>query len=239
MILIAAITTFAIKAQASPLPDYPLVFAMGSAETQLKPDICVVAFRITIRDEDPTNALTHVEQRSVEALAILANSGVKPEDVVGYEINKDRVRNYPNRDRLEFLGYEMTRRIEFTLRDLAQYETILSSLLKTPDVVDIRTSFDRTDRNEIESRLLAEAVADARAKAELMAAGSQQRIVRLRAISQSGFYNLAERFGLGNVQYDSVMRSMRSPEKRELLFVPATIEFANSVSLIYEIEEDR
>lgn len=233
------VTTVVIGAQASPLPDYPFVFASGDAKSEVKPDICHVEFHITIRDQDPTNGLALVEQRSIVALAILADNGVKKEDVIGFEVDKDHVRNYESRDKLEFLGYEMRRKIEFTLRDLTQYEPILSPLLKTPDVVDIQTSFDRTDRKDIESRLLAEAVANARAKADLMAKGSRQRIVKLRAISQSGFYNLGERFGLGNVQFDNRMYSMSVPPKQELLFVPSTIEFGNSVSLIYEVEADK
>ena len=234
-----AITIVVIGAQASPLPDYPFVFASGDAKTEAKPDICHVQFQITIRDQDPTNGLAQVEQNSLVALAILADNGVKKEDVIGYEVNKDHVQNYESREKLEFLGYEMRRRIEFTLHDLAKYEPIISRLLKTPNVVGLEASFDRTDRKDIESRLLTEAVADARAKADLMAKGSRQRIVKLRAISQSGFYNLGERFGLGSVEIDNKMYDMSAPLKSEILFVPSTIEFSNSVSLIYEIEEEK
>ena len=234
-----AIATMAVETQASPLPDYPFVFANGDAKTEVKPDICHVGFQITIRDQDPTNGLALVEQRSIVALAILAENGVKKEDVIGFEVDKNHVQNWDSRDKLDFLGYEMRRRIEFTLRDLAKYEPILSRLLKTPDLVDLRTGFDRTDRKDIESRLLAEAVADARAKVDLMVKGSGQRIVKLRAISQSGFYNLGERFGLGNMQFDNTMYSRSAPPKTELLFVPSTIEFGNSVSLIYEVEEEK
>lgn len=239
IIIASAIVAVVNLAQASPLPDYPIVFARGEAEAEFKPDVCKVDFKITIRDKNPTNALQLIEQRSAEALAILADNGVKKKDVVGFEIDKDRVRNYEKRDQLEYLGYEMRRRIEFTLRDLTKYEPILSRLLKTPDVVDLDAAFDRSDRKDIESRLLAEAVSDARSKAELMAKGSGQRIVKLRAISQQGFYNLSEHFGLGNMEYSSTMYSRSAPSKRELLFVPSTIEFRNSVSLIYEIEEKK
>jgi len=231
----AAVTTLA---NASPLPDYPLVFARRAAEEEAKPDICEVSYRIKVRHESPTNALDIIQTRSAETLAVLEKHGVKKEDIVGFEVDKDRVENYEKRDELAFLGYEMTRRIEFTLRDLKKYDPVVSTLLKTPDVTSIRTSFDRTDREEIESRLLSKAVDNARRKAELMAKGSNQKIVKLRAISQDGFYNFGERFGLGNVENSGgVMYSRSAPPKRELLFVPSTIEFRNSVSLIYEIEQ--
>jgi len=60
--------------------------------------------------------------------------------VFAFEVDKARVRIYENRDKLEFLGYEMRRKIECTLRDLTKYEPILFRLPKTPDVVDTRVA---------------------------------------------------------------------------------------------------
>ncbi len=238
-IVIALLIMAASLAHASPLPDYPFAFANGEAQEDLAPTTCKVAYEIKVRDKDPTNAMRAVESRSAETLDILFKHGVKKEDIMGYEVNKDLVRDYDNRDRLEFLGYEMTRRIVFTLGELQKYDPIVSVLLKTPDVTDIRTSFDRNDRKEIEARMMAGAVSDAKMKAELMAEGSGQRIVRLRAISQHGFYNLTESFGLGNRESDGRMYSMGSQPERELLFIPSTIKFQTSVSVIYEIEEKK
>ena len=228
-----------LASQASPLPDYPFVYAGGQAQSNIAPNTCKVAYHITVRDRDATNGMRTVEKRSSETLGLLAENAVKKEDIVGFEITKDAVRNYEQRDSLEFLGYEMTRQIEFSLQDLQKYERIVSALLKTPDVTRIRTTFDRTDRKEIETRLMAQAVSAARAKAQLMAEGSAQRIVKLRAISEYGFYNLSGQFGLGDRLYGALHSDMARQPEKELLFVPSTIQFGNTVSVIYEIEEKK
>jgi uncharacterized protein YggE len=167
---------------ASPLPEYPFVYATGEAEERIAPDTCSVSFGIHIRDKDPTNGVRLLEARSAEVLDLLAKHEVKREDIVGCAVSKTLIWEYAKPDRPEFHGYAIGRDIVFTLRDLRKYEPIVSALLKTPDVTDINESFGRTDRKEIESRLSAKAVVDARANAQLIAEGAGQRIVKLRAV---------------------------------------------------------
>ncbi|MHB9067308.1 MAG: hypothetical protein ACYC4B_26285 [Pirellulaceae bacterium] len=76
-----------------------------------------------------------------------------------------------------------------------------------------------------------------------MAEGSGQRIVKLRAISPVGFRELSVDFGLSSTSEISVLNSVAPEtvirELEEMLFVPATIEFRNSVSVIYELAESK
>lgn len=239
MFVLLGLITMTSFTQASPLPDYPFVFARGEAKTKLAPDITRVSYRIKAFDKISTNVLALMESCSLKTIAILSANGIKKEDIVGYEVEKDILRNYDkvSEKELEIIGYNMSRRIEFTLRDLSKYEAIVSALLKTPNVADIRTGFDRTDRDIVEEDLLADAVSDARRKAEVMAKGSHQRIKGLKAISQQGFSNLGEAFGFGSRKYDNIMYSTSGAQDKDLLFIPSTVEFESSVVLLYEIEE--
>ncbi|MBM4087880.1 MAG: DUF541 domain-containing protein [Planctomycetes bacterium] len=230
------VSVVACVSGATEIPDYPFVYAEGSVTARIAPDMCCVSYTVRIRDRDSANAIKMVESRSAETISMLVNHGVKKDDIVGHEIEKDVVREQAERDTLAILGYEIRRVIRFPLRDLKQYDPIVSALLKTDNVVNVFTAFDRTDRDDVESRLLSEAVAKAKAKAELMAKGAGQQIVKLRAISQRGFQNFGEQFGLGNRSY-GFFNSLESSPREELLFVPSSIEFSNSVSVIYELTE--
>ena len=205
----------------------------------LPPDVARVSFQIKAFDEVSTNVLAVIESRSFETLVILATNGVKKDDIVGFEVEKDVVNN---RDKetfknLQIIGYSMNRRIEFTLRDLSKYDPIISGLLRTPNVSNIKTEFNRTDVTNVEEKLLSDAVADARHKANLIAKGTQQRIKSVKAVSQQGFYNLGEAFGVGNQKFGQVSYSVGDQPSRELLFIPATVEFTSCVFLLYEVEE--
>ena len=230
-----AITSFT---QASPLPDYAFVFARGESKEKLAPDIARVSYRIKAFDKSSTNVLAQMEASSLKTLDILSANGIKKEDIVGFEVEKEILRNYDkvSEKEYEIIGYDMSRRIEFTLRDLSKYEAVIAPLLKTPNVSNIRTEFDRTDRVRIEEKLLSDAVLDGRHKAEMMAKGAQQRIKGLKAISQQGFNNIGEAFGFGNVAGDNVMYSSTESRGRDLLFIPSTVEFQSSVFLLYEVE---
>lgn len=233
-----ALLTLAIFVRASngsPLPDYPMVFARGNASASYEPNVCNASFRIIIRHANADEALKLVEIRTAEAIEILSNNDIQNKDVVGFEISKHRIRNQ-NRERIEFIGYEMSRRINFTIHDLTKFESIVTRLLETPDVVDIETNFGRTDYKEIEASLLSDAVADAHAQAILMAEGAGQRIVRLRAISQHGFHNIAQEFALGGSGDEHDWTSRRSDHEPSFLFVPALVWFGNNVAVIYEID---
>ena len=181
------------------------------------------------------------EALSAKTLAVLFEHGVKREDVVASDINKDAVRGDEQRDKLVTLGYEITQHIEFTLRDLTKYRAVVSALMKTDDVTVYDTKYDRTDREEIESRLLTEAISKARAKAELLANGSGQRIVKVRAISPVGVRDLSADFGLSSTSAISVLSRPADEtvirELEDMLFVPSTIDVRNSVSMIYELAE--
>ena len=239
IIIMTIMFALAFTTNASPLPDYPFIFTEGDASIELKPDLCTITFQITIRDKDATNALQQMTHRSSEALAILADNDVKAEDIIAFEISKRHVRNQ-SRDshQFEFLGYEMKRKIEITLKDLQNYSTLMSTLIKTSDIIGLNSEFDRTDREEIESKLLAEAVSAAKTKAKIMAQASEQRIIKLQALSSSDFKTLGEQFGLGG-RSESYFGSRMSASGGgpEVIFVPSSIEFLGSVSVIYMVEE--
>ncbi len=190
---------------------------------------------------DSAIAMKSFEALSAKTLAVLFEHGVKREDVVASDINKDAVRGDEQRDKLVTLGYEITQHIEFTLRDLTKYRAVVSALMKTDDVTVYDTKYDWTDREEIESRLLTEAISKARAKAELLANGSGQRIVKVRAISPVGVRDLSADVGLSSTSAISVLSRPTEEtvirELEDMLFVPSTIDVRNSVSMIYEFAE--
>jgi uncharacterized protein YggE len=225
-------------AYGSPLPDYPLAYAIGAAKTNIAPNTATVNYRVVVRDKDATKATQAIQSRSADTIALLLKEGVKKEDIVAFEVEKNVVQDSENQKRLEFLGYEVARPTRFTIQDFEKYQTIISTLMKMPDVVDIRTTFDRTDRKSIEATLVAQAVADAKTKTQVLLDGAGQRIVKLRALSEYGFYDLAGTFGLES-RMSSGRAAGATAQPAETLFAPTTIEFHSSVSVIYEIEEKK
>jgi hypothetical protein len=48
---------------------------------------------------------------------------------------------------------------------------------------------------------------------------------------------LSEAFGFGNRKYENLMYSTSGAQEKDLLFIPATVEFQSSVVIVYEVAE--
>jgi len=220
---------------ASELPDFPFVFAQGQAEIKRPPDIATISFQIEQFDEQAVNALTIVRNRSAELIAFFEAQKINEKDIVAYEIDKRAVRERKDHKKYKIIGYEITRNFSVKLEDLNRYEQFIKKLLSLDNVTNIKTEFDRRDRKQIEADLLVKAGQDARAQAELMAKGFQTEIGSVFAISQRGFQDLWTEFGLkGGYAYARLNES--DMRKSDFLFIPSTINFQNTVTVIFKLK---
>jgi uncharacterized protein YggE len=223
---------------ASPLPEYPFVFAAGSAEVDVPPDIVRLKLRVSAHHADADAALAAVQETSNRVLEILAAAGVKSPDIDASSIDKSARRHWDNtQERSVPDGFDVTRRFTVVVRNLAKYPEMGKALLALPNTDDFDPTFNRTDRTKIEADLLARAAQDARNRAEQMAAGFARSLGPVRAIAQIPFSALPHWLGFsGDEPYGmhAMVFDRRAPEVDRLL-VPATISISESVNVLYEL----
>ncbi|MFX0201767.1 MAG: SIMPL domain-containing protein [Candidatus Hodarchaeota archaeon] len=232
--IILLLSVLGVGAHASQLPDFPFVFAQGRGEIEVPPDIATVSFHVEEFNENATNALEVVRNRSAELITFFAEHKIKKEDIVAYEIDKKAVRERKDYKELKILGYEVSRRFSITLRDLSLYEQFIKKLLFLKNVVNINAEFDRTDRKKIEADLIAEASRNAREQAELMAKGFGVQLGSVFAISQRGFQRLATEFGV--MGYEHGVAYKKRMVAKDFLFAPSTITLQNTVTAIFKLK---
>ena len=230
----ALVITFAAASQASQLPDFPFVFARGSARLDVVPDIGTLTFRVYARRADPAKATAVVQERSQQLLKSFSERKIAQKDIVAHEIDKNVVRER-EKEEPKVVGYEVARRFSVTLRDLKNCEPLVKALLAMEDVIDVSATFDRTDRKKIEAELTAKAGQDAREEAERLARGLGAQLGSVFAISESGFAGLGEEFGMGEAYRESFSNDA-FPYK--ILFVPATISLEKKVTAIFKLKID-
>jgi uncharacterized protein len=224
---------------ASGIPTFPFVFVTGQAEQEVSPDIATVSFGVQVFDADPGHALSQIEERSAELMAIFAKSGVENKDVVAYEINKEVVRERKDYIALKILGYELTRRMSVTIRKLADFDVLMMQFIGLKNVSQVHTVFDTTKRKEIESDLFRQAAQKARQQADLLAKGFGSEISSVHAISVTpwGFGGIDNEFGLGPTYrgYAAAAPAQAAREKGMNVLVPNTIKLQKAVSAIYKL----
>jgi hypothetical protein len=109
----------------------------------------------------------------------------------------------------------------------------MEKLLTMENITHIETQFDRTDREKIETNLIAQAGQNAREQAKKIAKGFGVELGAVYAISQQGFYNLGAEFSL---ERDRTPRRRTAYMESDFLFVPSTITFYSGVSAIFKIK---
>ena len=225
-------------AMAGDLPSFPFVFVSGEAGKEVMPDKAIVGFGVEVFDANPDKALSTMEERSAELMAIFTKYGIENKDVVAYDINKRTVRQTKDFVALGILGYELTRTISVTVRVLDRFDGLMTDIVSLKNTTGIRTVFDTTKRKEIEVDLFREAAQKAREQADLLAKGFGTEVSSVHAISasQGGFGNIENEFGMGAGFRGYVAQAAGPLAKTVQVFVPNTIKLQESVSAIFRLK---
>ncbi|MCG2584974.1 SIMPL domain-containing protein [Massilia sp. TS11] len=185
----AGLTAFAT---ASELPAYPFIHVNGSANVTVIPTVGEIDLDIVSTDADPAAAWTIVETRMAELKDVYAALEL---DAAGIEMQSIRRRNKRTNVPGEVIP-ETICSVHLTIRDLSKWDGLVAGLLKLANIDGFGVAFSRDDRKRIEKEMMAEAIADAQAKAEDMASGLGRKIAGVGGISAQPLKNLTYAFGL-------------------------------------------
>jgi len=232
----AVALSLAISAAASPLPDFPFINVSGEAHLEVAPDKARIQFVIRQTAAKADTATEAVYRQGRELMQFLASQGVTEADIDAAQINKDALhKDYNDRT---ITGYEASQPISITLHQLTNYVAIMDYLFKQPQIFSIHGSFDSSQREQHELKLSRQAGADARQRAERLAAAQGVKISAVFAISEaSGWGQLAADFGFGAgaVSYGAMHKTAEMADGGNNLVLPRYITLQKSVNVLYKI----
>jgi len=235
----AALALVTLNAFASPLPEYPFVFAVGDAKATLPPDAGHLNFTVSSRNADADVSLAAVRKTSELALSILAEAGVADADVNASSMNKESRSHWDDkRGQSVPDGYEVSRKFEIKVRNLDRYPKMVTALFALPNTADFYASFKRSDAATVSAQLLEAAAADAKAKAEKMAAQFGAILGRVRAISQIPVAEVPFVFGVSTLplRIGAPDFAIEAPDSVDRLLVPASVEITERLNVVFELE---
>lgn len=224
-------------ALAADLPDYPFVFVTGTADTAVHPDIAHCSAMVTARDKDAAKASNAVDERVNAVVAMATANHVAAADIDASATRK-QVLTESARDVVAISGYEISREISFTVRDVDASIPIEQSLMTSPNVVNVSCRFDRTDRKSLEAELTTRALQSARDEADRLARPLGRHVTSAAAVSRIPFASIPEALGVGGMAtgvYAGPRMFKMSAAASELL-VPATISLSASVNVLFKME---
>jgi uncharacterized protein YggE len=239
--LLLALTFATLGAKASSLPEYPFLFTAGTSRSEIPPDIVHLSFTVAAHDRDATVAGASVESAFKSVMATLLAADIRETDIDASAVDKTS-RSHWDDSRKQSLpdGYDVSRKIVITARNLTKYPQMMKSLLSLTITRDFDATFDRSDRATIEADVFASAAQDANVRAQRMAAQFSRKLGPVRAVAQIPFSSIPDEFGLNyegsSVRSPMVIVTAERNKSLDRFLAPVTITISESVNVIYELQ---
>lgn len=218
-------------AQASPLPAYPFVHVSADASRYTTPNIGAVDFLIVAADADPALARTLVETRIAEVRALLQEQGIPLEDLETRDVRREAGKN----GAAETTAQELRVSVHLIVRDLSKWRAVVAPLLDKPNLSDFATSFDIVERDQFEAQLMADALREARRRAEIIAKGTKRKLGAVTAVTPGGVKNVGAAIGLVRADFSYTRVRESNVEARDFLSVDA-LKLVQPVDVVFRLE---
>ena len=142
-----------------------LVHVTGSGTVKVVPDIVFVSLTMTAVDDDLLRVRESSDKTARGALDLAKKNGVSED---GIEVSRLDLSLDFNKQ-LNRQIYQVRRDATIKLADLAKLDSLLSDLLRQPNLTVVKITFDTSKQRQHELAALSQAVVNAREQAEFLA----------------------------------------------------------------------
>jgi len=194
------VSTSAVQAGSEPLSHTINVSGIGTASA--RPDVANIQLGVETVNTDANVAVTQNTERMTAVMDVLREMNIEDKDIqtVQYSMWIEQ----PYNDKGEPSGdprYHVVNQVNVRLYDLTKMGEVLNETLAAGANTASNISFGVADPTALQKEARDKAIADAKAKAEQLAAGLGAKVGSLRQVSESGGYVPApspmEGYGIG------------------------------------------
>ncbi len=210
-------------AQVTIVPDTTSrVSVTGSGSIVVPPDMAEVTLGVYVLDRDLVKAKATSDHIVQALLRLVVSSDIPPQDVSSSALSIEP--SYSEAESHEFLGYEVTRSVDLTLRDLEKLDQLIDKAIQAGANRQFRVSLKSSREKELREQALDMAIEDAKAQASRLASGFGAKLGAVRSISP------------GDPRSGTTMYTAASVSYGRGTFVPGTIRVEVVVSVTYELQ---
>ena len=164
------------------------IIVSGSGTASAEPDLALINLGVQVLSPSVGEALNTANTSLESILQVLANYNVDENDTQTRYFNINTQYDYSNDGAPEVTGYQVTNELSVRVRDLDSLGEMITDVVEAGgDPVRVNgINFAIEDTTTLEDEALAQAVADAKARAERMAELSGVTLGDLVSVSQGG-----------------------------------------------------
>jgi len=181
--LLAVLLTLPLSAQAQSEQKTPSVSVTGEASISKAPDIAVLQAGVTSQAKTARDAMSASAKLMTAVLAALKESGIAENDIQTSRISLMPIREQ-NKNPANIVAVEASSLLTVRLRDINKSADVLDKMITAGANLVTGISFDVSDPSKLLDQARAEAIADARRKAEIYATAAGVSLGRPLSISE-------------------------------------------------------
>lgn len=200
----------------------------GSAEVAAKPDMARISLGVTQQGKTADQALAAMSDQVAKVLAYLETAGIAPEDMQTSGLSLSP--RYASRDSTPsdqapaIVGYVAAMSISVTVQELDQLGTLLDASVKSGANRMNGLSFAVEDPGDLLDEARRAAVADAMARAEVLADAAGVGLGAIQSISESSG---------GGMPYAADMRMIEAAAAVPV--AEGAVNYSANVTIVFEI----
>ncbi len=166
----------------------------GTGETQISADTAVVSLGVSARDKDVLQAQQKVNETIAKIRQALIDNGVQEEHINTDYMNIYAIYDYED-DAEQVKAYSASTTLAVKVTDMEIVGKLIDEAFRAGANTLNGISFSASDTEAAKAESLKAAVAEARAKAEVLAAAAGMKISGIETISESGVYSYGNSTG--------------------------------------------
>ena len=201
----------------------------GTGETLVSADTAVITLGVNARDKDVQKAQQKVNETVAAVRRALMDLKVPEEDITTDFINLYVIYDDMN-DQEKVVAYHADSTLAIKATDMDQVGTLIDAAFAAGANTLNGISFSASGTEEAEAASLRAAVANARAKADVLAEASGLKITGIDQISDSGVYSY------GNSAGNVYAKSMAAEADGGTVVQAAKLVVSGSVTIVFNAE---
>ena len=181
--LLAAVLAAPLPAQAQSEQKLPSVSVTGEATISKAPDIAVLQAGVTGQAKTARDAMSASAKSMAAVLVALKDAGIAENDIQTSRLSLRPIRE-PNRNPATIIAVEASSQLTVRLRDITKSADVLDKMIGAGANLVTGIHFEVSETSKLLDQARAEAVADAKRKAEIYAKAAGVSLGRPLSISE-------------------------------------------------------
>lgn len=195
---------------------------VGNAQISVVPDMATFSFSIEEQGMVIADLKGSIDGKSAALVSLCKRIGIAANDITASEVS---IRPQYNHQSKAFIGYDISRVIKVTLKQLTQYSALVNGAIAAGITTIQSINLDTKDRDVLENKALGSAVDNARLKAEIIASRTHVQLGRVVSVKERDSHFVGRTLSASSV--GAVPQGV---------FEPGEITVSATVDITYEIE---